>query len=54
MKLADYLIDRVFSIVVFLTAVTFSMGLLWLMGLQGEFIIYIELIFLFSFLRLLA
>lgn len=50
MKLADYLIDRVFSIVVFLTAVAFSMGLLWLMELQGEFIVYIELIFLFSFI----
>jgi hypothetical protein len=50
MKLVDYLIDRIFSIVAFLTAVAFSMGLLWLIGLQVEFIIYIELIFLFSFL----
>ncbi|NBH80674.1 sensor histidine kinase [Clostridiaceae bacterium] len=34
----------------FLVAVTFSMGLLWLMGLRYEFIIYIEIIFGFSFL----
>lgn len=50
MKLADYLIDRIFSIVVFLIAAAISMGLLWLMELRNEFIIYIELIFLFSFL----
>ena len=54
MKLVDYLIDRIFSIVVFLIAVAFSMGLLWLMGLRNEFIIYIELIFLFSFLAAFA
>ncbi|MDE5700599.1 MAG: sensor histidine kinase [Lachnospiraceae bacterium] len=34
----------------FLVAVTFSMGLLWLMGLRYEFIIYIEIIFGCSFL----
>lgn len=50
MKLTDYIIDRLFSIVMFLVAVTFSMGLLWLMGLRYEFIIYIEIIFGFSFL----
>ncbi len=50
MKLADYLIDRIFSIVMFLIAAAFSTGLLWLMGLQDEFIVYIELIFLLSFL----
>lgn len=50
MKLTDYIIDRLFSVVMFLVAVTFSMGLLWLMGLRYEFIIYIEIIFGFSFL----
>lgn len=54
MKLVDYLIDRIFSIVVFLIAAAFTMGLLWLMGLQGAFIIYIECIFLFSFLAAFA
>ena len=50
MKLTDYIIDRLFSVVMFLVAVIFSMGLLWLMGLRYEFIIYIEIIFGFSFL----
>ncbi len=50
MKLVDYLIDRIFSIVMFLIAAAFSTGLLWLMGLHDEFIEYIELIFLLSFL----
>lgn len=50
MKLTDYIIDRLFSVVMFLVAVTFSMWLLWLMGLRYEFIIYIEIIFGFSFL----
>ena len=50
MKLTDYIIDRLFSVVMFLVAVVFSMGLLWLMGLRYEFIIYIEIIFGFSFL----
>ena len=50
MKLTDYIIDRLFSVVMFLAAVVFSMGLLWLMGLRYEFIIYIEIIFGFSFL----
>ena len=50
MKLTDYIIDRLFSVVMFLAAVIFSMGLLWLMGLRYEFIIYIEIIFGFSFL----
>ena len=50
MKLNDYIIDRLFSVVMFLVAVIFSMGLLWLMGLRYEFIIYIEIIFGFSFL----
>ena len=45
MKLTDYIIDRLFSVVMFLVAVIFSMGLLWLMGLRYEFIIYIEIIF---------
>ncbi len=49
MKLTDYIIDRLFSIVMFLAAAIFSMGLLWLMGLRYEFIIYIEIIFGFSF-----
>lgn len=38
MKLTDYIIDRLFSVVMFLVAVIFSMGLLWLMGLRYEFI----------------
>ena len=50
MKRTDYIIDRLFSVVMFLVAVIFSMGLLWLMGLRYEFIIYIEIIFGFSFL----
>ncbi len=50
MKLSDYIIDRLFSVVMFLAAVIFSMGFLWLMGLRYEFIIYIEIIFGFSFL----
>ena len=50
MRLTDYTIDRLFSVVMFLVAVIFSMGLLWLMGLRYEFIIYIEIIFGFSFL----
>lgn len=50
MKLTDYIIDRLFSIIMFLAALIFSMGLLWLMGLRCEFIIYIEIIFGFSFL----
>ena len=50
MRLTDYTIDRLFSVVMFLAAVVFSMGLLWLMGLRYEFIIYIEIIFGFSFL----
>ncbi len=50
MKLTDYIIDRLFSAVLFLAAIIFSMGLLWLMGLRYEFIIYIEIIFGFSFL----
>ncbi|MCM1127084.1 MAG: sensor histidine kinase [Lachnospiraceae bacterium] len=54
MKLADYLIDRIFSIIIFMTAVAFSTGLLWLIGLQGEFIIYIELIFALSFVTVFA
>lgn len=53
MKLTDYIIDRLFSVVMFLVAVIFSMGLLWLMGLRYEFIIYIEIIFGFSFLAAL-
>lgn len=53
MKCTDYIIDRLFSIVMFLAAVIFSMGLLWLMGLRYEFIIYIEIIFGFSFLAAL-
>ena len=53
MKLSDYIIDRLFSVVMFLAAVIFSMGLLWLMGLRYEFIIYIEIIFGFSFLAAL-
>ena len=50
MRLTDYTIDRLFSVVMFLATVVFSMGLLWLMGLRYEFIIYIEIIFGFSFL----
>ncbi|MCM1087997.1 MAG: hypothetical protein NC419_07550 [Muribaculaceae bacterium] len=50
MNVRDYLTDRIFSIVVLLTATVFSMGLLWLMELQGEFIVYIALLFLLSFL----
>ena len=50
MKLTDYIMDRLFSAVLFLAAIIFSMGLLWLMGLRYEFIIYIEIIFGFSFL----
>ena len=53
MKLTDYIIDRLFSVVMFLVAVIFSMGLLWLMELRYEFIIYIEIIFGFSFLAAL-
>ncbi len=45
MKWIDYILDRMFSIVMFLTAVLFSTGLLWLMRLRYEFIIYIEIIF---------
>lgn len=48
--MTDYIIDRLFSVVMFLAAVVFSMGLLWLMGLRHEFILYIELIFGFFFL----
>lgn len=46
MKLTDYIIDRLFSAVLFLAAIIFSMGLLWLMGLRYEFIIYIEILYL--------
>ncbi len=53
MKRTDYILDRMFSVVMFLTAVLFSMGLLWLMGLRYEFIIYIEIIFGGSFLAAL-
>ena len=50
MKLTGYIMDRLFSIIMFLAAAFFSMGLLLLMGLRYEFIIYIEIIFGVSFL----
>ena len=53
MKRTDYILDRMFSIVMFLTAVLFSAGLLWLMGLRYEFILYIEILFGGSFLAAL-
>ena len=53
MKRTDYILDRMFSIVMFLTAVLFSAGLLWLTGLRYEFILYIEILFGGSFLAAL-
>lgn len=53
MKRTDYILDRMFSIVMFMTAVLFSAGLLWLMGLRYEFILYIEILFGGSFLAAL-
>lgn len=53
MKRTDYILDRMFSIVMCLTAVLFSAGLLWLMGLRYEFILYIEILFGGSFLAAL-
>lgn len=50
MKLTDYLIDRIFSIIAFSMAVIFSAGILWLVELRNEFILFAELIFVFSFL----
>lgn len=50
MKLTDYLIDRFFSIAAFLTAASFSAGLLWLIGLRKEFIFLTELTFALFFL----
>lgn len=54
MKLTDYLIDRIFSIIVFLTAVIFSAGILWIVELRNAFIVFVEVIFAFSFLALLV
>lgn len=50
MKITDYLLDRIFSIIVFLTALIFSAGLLWIVELRSEFIIFVEIIFCLSFL----
>lgn len=49
MKLTDYLLDRIFSIIVFLTAAIFSAGILWIVELRNEFIIFVEVIFFLAF-----
>ncbi|EET58884.1 ATPase/histidine kinase/DNA gyrase B/HSP90 domain protein [Marvinbryantia formatexigens DSM 14469] len=50
MKLTDYLLDRIFSIIAFFTAVIFSAGILWIVELRNEFIVLVEVIFCISFL----
>lgn len=50
MRLTDYLLDRLFSIVAVLLASLLSIGLLWLIEVRLEFIVFFEAIFWIAFL----
>lgn len=52
MRLTDYILDRIFSIVCFIIAEGLLFGLLWLLEVPAVFIVFAEIIFLFFFFAL--
>lgn len=49
MKVSDYLFDKLFSIITFVIASLLSAGLLWLIELRTEFIVFFEALFWAAF-----
>lgn len=54
MRIADYLWDKLFSIITFLTASFLSAVLLWIIELRTEFILFFELLFWTAFIASLV